>query len=92
MACPTLAVAAQPRARQSPKDEPYLLDMLGTLREQLKTFNEAKDQTISEMTGLAETEPEREGLSLAQQMLQEGADHTEAFESGVFCEVRANVK
>jgi hypothetical protein len=74
------------------KEKPYLQDMLGTLREQLKTFNEAKDKIISEMTCLADMDPDPEGLLLAQQLLQDGSNHIEAFKSGVFCDVKANVK
>ena len=74
------------------KDKPYLQDMLGTLKGHMQIFNEAKDQIISDMTILADEEPEPDGLLLAQQLLEQGNHHLEAFKCGVFSDVTANVK
>ena len=74
------------------KEKPYLQDMLGTLMDHMKIFNEAKDQIISKMTILADEEPQPYGLLLAQQLLEQGNHHLEDFKCGVFSDVKANVK
>ena len=38
-------------------ERPYLQDMLGSLQDHMKIFNEAKDHIISEMAILADEEP-----------------------------------
>ena len=73
-------------------EKPYLQDMLGTLKDQMEIFNQAKDQIISEMTILADEKPTPYGLLLAQQLLEQGNHHLEAFKCGVFSDVKANVK
>ena len=73
------------------KEKPYLQDMIGTLKDHM-IFNEAKDQIISYMTILADEEPKPYGLLLAQQLLEQGNHHLEAFKCGVFSDVKANVK
>ena len=71
------------------KEKPYLQDMFGALKGQMNIFNEAKDQIISDMTILADEEPQPYGLLLAQHLLEQ---HLEAFKCGVFSDVKANVK
>ena len=74
------------------KEKPYLQDMLGTLKDHMKIFNEAKDHIISDMTILADEEPKPDGLLLAQQLLEQGHRHLEAFKCGVFSYVKANAQ
>jgi beta-phosphoglucomutase-like phosphatase (HAD superfamily) len=74
------------------KEKPYLQDMLGAYKGQMNVFNEAKDQIISDMTSLADEEPKPDGFLLAQQLLEQGNHHLEAFKCGVFSDVKANVK
>ena len=44
------------------------------------------------MTMLADEEPTPDGLLLAQQLLEQGNHHLEAFKCGVFSDVKADVK
>ena len=44
------------------------------------------------MTIIADEEPKPYGLLLAQQLLEQGNHHLEAFKCGVFSDVKANVK
>ena len=74
------------------KETPYLQDMLGTLKDQMNMFNEAKDKIISYMTFLADEEPKPEGWLLAPQLPGQGNHHLGAFKCGVFSDVKPKVK